>query len=69
MEQLLEPFMLSQSLGVSHMKFGAEPELRSLMRAQSVTAQPVGFASTRLLQRAESVVTSWNKTNGLWMTV
>ena len=29
-EQALLPCMLSQSFGVSHMKFGTEPELRSL---------------------------------------
>lgn len=69
LEQTLEPRMLSQSLGVSHIKFGAEPELRSLMRAQSVTAQPLGFARTRLLQRAEFDVISWNKMNPLWMAV
>ena len=38
-----------QSLGVSHMKLGGEDELRSLMRAQSVTLpQLLGFASTIL---------------------
>src|SRR5919109_5656910 len=61
--------MSSQSLGLSHMKLGAEPELRSLIRAQSVTEQPVGFARTRLLQRAEFDVMSWKSTKPLWMKV
>jgi len=44
--------MLSQSLGESHMKFGVEDELRSLMRVQSVILpQLVGFARAILLQR------------------
>jgi len=62
--------MLLQSFGVSHMKFGTEPELRSLMSAQSVPMQVellAGFARTILLQRVALVSMSWNDTNGLWM--
>ena len=69
--------MSLQSLGVSHMKLGAEGELRSLMRAQSLTApQVVGFARTILLQRLVLLVMSWNATNplcscvyGSWVSV
>ena len=60
-EQPLAAFISLQSFGVSHMKFGAEFELRSLTRVQSVTPQPLGFARTMLLQRAALDVTSWNK--------
>jgi hypothetical protein len=57
--QTLDPRILLQSFGVSHMKFGAEPELRSLIKVQSVTLpQVLGFARTRLLQRAELLVMS-----------
>jgi len=64
--QTLEPRILSQSFGVSHMKFGAEPELRSLIKAQSVTVpQVLGFARTRLLQRAALLVMSWKTMKGL----
>src|SRR5437016_12394054 len=56
--QTLAACMLSQSFGVSHMKLGAEAELRSFTSVQSVTAQLLGFASTRLLQRAVLVVMS-----------
>ena len=55
-----------QSLGVSHMKLGGEDELRSLMRAQSVTLpQLLGFASTIFEQRLVLLVMSWNATNPL----
>ena len=40
----VEPCMLSQSLGVSHMKLGADEEFRSVIRGQSVTVQLLGFA-------------------------
>jgi hypothetical protein len=63
--QVLAPCMSLQSLGVSHMKLGADAEFRSFTRAQSVTAQVLGFALIRLLQRAELVVMSWKTTNGL----
>src|SRR2546425_4468925 len=58
--------MSLQSFGVSHMKLGGEDELRSLMRAQSVTPpQLPGFASTILEQRLVLLVMSWNATNPL----
>ena len=47
-----------------------QPELRSLMSAQSVPVQVellAGFARTILLQRVVLVSMSWNDTNGLWM--
>ena len=61
----LAPCISLQSFGVSHMKFGAEAEFRSFTSAQSVTPQLLGFASTRLLQRAVLVVMSWKTMNGL----
>lgn len=65
-EQPLWACMLSQLLGVSHMKLGAEPELRSLIRGQStVLPQLLGFARTMLLQRVGFVKMSLNDTNGL----
>lgn len=64
--QTLEPRMLLQSFGVSHMKFGADAEFRSLIRTQSVTLpQLLGFARTNWLQRAELLVMSWKTMNGL----
>ena len=69
-EQALLPCMLSQSFGVSHMKFGTEPELRSLTSAQSVPVQVellAGFARPILLHRVALVSISWNETNGLCM--
>jgi len=56
--QMLAPCMSLQSFGVSHMKLGADAEFRSFMRAQSVTAQVLGFALIRLLHRAELFVMS-----------
>ena len=64
-EHPLAAFMSLQSFGVSHMKFGAEIEFRSLTRAQSATLQPLGFARTILLQRAALDVMSWNTMNPL----
>src|SRR5436853_1418068 len=63
--QTFAPCILLQSFGVSHMKFGADAEFRSFTSAQSVTPQLLGFASTRLLQRAVLVVMSWKTMNGL----
>jgi hypothetical protein len=64
-EQPLAAFISLQSFGVSHMKFGAEFELRSLTMLQSVTLQPLGFASTILSHRAALDVMSWNTMNPL----
>jgi len=48
------------------MKFGADAELRSLIRTQSVTLpQVLGFARTSWLQRAALLVMSWKEMNGL----
>ena len=65
LEQLLIAYMSLQPLGVNHMKFGAEVELRSLINAQSVVAHPLGFARTILLQRALFVIMSWKRMNPL----
>jgi hypothetical protein len=71
---LVQPFVqtfvaciLSQLFGVSHMKFRADAEFRSFTSAQSGTVQLLGFASTRLLQRAVLLVMSWKMMNGLWV--
>jgi hypothetical protein len=68
-EQPLQACMLLQSFGVSHMKLGADGEFRSFISTQSVTIQFLGFASTRLLQRAELLVISWKTMNGLCPTL
>ena len=63
---VLLPCMSLHTFGVSHMKLGAEDELRSLMRVQSVTLpQPLGFARTILLHLLVLLVMSRNWTNGL----
>jgi hypothetical protein len=70
--QTLEPRMLSQSFGVSHMKLGAGAFalLRSLIRTQSVTLPQVfGFTRTSLLQREVLFVMSWKTMNGLCIEV
>lgn len=61
----LAPRISLQSLGVSHMKLGAEAELRSLIRTQSVTLQVLGFVRTNWLHRAVLVEISWKDMNGL----
>jgi len=72
--QTLEPCILLQSFGVSHMKFGAEAEglFRSLTSWQSVMLpQLVGFAKTMLLQLAGFETPFWTNSekeiNGLWI--
>lgn len=65
LEQLLMAYMSLQPLGVNHMKLGAELELRSLIRAQSVDVQPLGLARTMLPHRALFVVMSWKRMNPL----
>ena len=59
------PCILLQSLGVNHMKLGAEPEFRSSIRAQSVTEHPLGFARTMLEQRAALLRISAKDVKGL----
>jgi len=59
------PCMLSQSFGVSHMKLGADPELRSLIKVQSVAEQPLGLARTTWEHLAGLLVMSVKNTNGL----
>ncbi len=64
----LPPCMLLQSFGVSHMKFAAEFELRSLIRVQSVVVQVafrLGFARTMFWHRVELLTMSEKETNGL----
>ena len=61
----VNPCILLQLLGVSHMKLGADAEFKSLIREQSVTVQLLGFARTTLEHRPGLLRISVKVTNGL----